>query len=91
MRKLRGVITSNKMKNTVVARVDSLKVHPKYKKYYRTSKKYKAHVNNEADYAIGDMVEIQETRPISKKKRWKVIGLVRRIKSEDEDSSETKQ
>lgn len=91
MRKLRGVITSNKMKNTVVVRADSFKMHPKYKKYYRVSKKYKADVVNEKDYSIGDEVLIQETRPISKEKRWKVIGLVRRIKSEGEDSSETKQ
>lgn len=91
MRKLRGVITSNKMKNTVVVRADSFKTHPKYKKYYRVSKKYKAHVANEIDYSIGDQVIIQETRPISKEKRWKVIGLVRRIKSENEDSLETKQ
>ncbi len=82
MRKLKGIIVSNKMTKTVVVRVDSLKKHPKYKKYYRTSRKFKAHVES-GEYRVGDVVLLQETRPISKDKRWRVIELVKRGKSEE--------
>lgn len=90
MRKLKGTIVSDKMQKTVVVRVDRLKKHPKYQKYYRASRKLKAH-DEKGEYKIGDVVIIQEMRPISKEKGWKVIGLVRRIEPEGEDSSETKQ
>ena len=90
MRKLKGVIISNKMAKTVVVRVDRLKKHPRYQKYYRVSKKFKAH-DEKGEYKIGDTVIIQETRPVSKEKRWRVVGLVRRIEPEGEDSEETKQ
>ena len=90
MRKLKGTIVSNKMHKTVVVRVDRLKKHPKYQKYYRTSQKFKAH-DEKGEYRVGDEVLIEETRPLSKEKRWIVIGLVRRIEPEGEDSEETKQ
>lgn len=70
-KQLRGTITSNKMAKTVVVRVDKLKKHPKYKKRYKVSKKYKAHTDQE--HQIGDRVIIEECRPISKEKKWKVI------------------
>lgn len=81
MRKLKGTIVSNKMAKTVVVRVDSLKKHPKYQKYYRTSKKFKAHVES-GEYVVGDVVLLQETRPISRDKRWKVVKLVKRLGTE---------
>ena len=90
MRKLKGTIVSDKMTHTVVVRIDRLKKHPKYQKYYRVSKKFKADVKDGV-YKVGDTVTIEETRPISKDKRWRVAGLVRRIEPEGEDSSETKQ
>jgi small subunit ribosomal protein S17 len=71
-RQLAGTIISNKMVKTVVVRVEKLKEHPKYKKRYKFSKKYKAHADQE--YQIGDKVIIEECRPMSKEKRWKVIG-----------------
>lgn len=77
MRTLQGVIVSNKMKNTAVVRVDHLRKDAKYLKYVTVSKKYKAHVPS-PDFLVGDVVEIQETRPMSKEKRWKVTKLVRR-------------
>ncbi|MBU6415356.1 30S ribosomal protein S17 [Patescibacteria group bacterium] len=77
MRTLQGVIVSNKMKDTAVVRVDHLRKHKKYLKYITVSKKYKAHVAS-SDFLAGDIVEIQETRPMSKEKRWKVVKLVRR-------------
>jgi len=73
------------MQNTVVVRVDRLKKHPKYLKYYRVSKKYKAD-DPTRQYRKGDLVIIQETRPISKDKRWKVAELVKRVQKVDEVS-----
>jgi len=70
-KQLTGTITSNKMAKTVVVRVERLKEHPKYKKRYKVSKKYKVHTNQE--HQIGDRVTIEECRPISKEKKWKVI------------------
>ncbi|MFH1608904.1 MAG: 30S ribosomal protein S17 [Patescibacteria group bacterium] len=69
---LRGVVVSDKMDKTVVVSVSRFVKHPKYGKYYNISKKYKAHdeVNK---YKTGDKVEIIETKPISKDKRFKVI------------------
>jgi len=71
-RKLIGKIISNKMQKTVVVEVERIKEYPKYRKKYKIDKKYKAHVE-EGEYQIGDRVIIEECRPISKEKRWKVI------------------
>lgn len=71
-KRLKGVIISNKMQKTVVVEVVRIKEHPKYKKRYRIHKKYKAHDEKE-EYKIGDKVIIEECRPLSKDKRWRVI------------------
>lgn len=71
-RKLRGTIVSTDMMKTVVVAVTRLKLHPKYKQRYRVTKRFKAHVATEA-YKVGDVVTIEETRPISKDKRWKIL------------------
>jgi len=68
---LNGVVVSDKMDKTVVVLVSRFVKHPKYDKYYNTSKKYKVH-DEENKYKIGDKVEIVETRPISKDKKFKV-------------------
>lgn len=70
---LKGVVVSDKMTKTVVVKVSSLKKHPKYKKYFKVSQKYKAH-DEENQYHTGDEVLIKETRPMSKEKRWTVIS-----------------
>ena len=72
IRILKGTVVSDKMEKTVVVEVERLKIHPKYKKRYKVSKRYKAH-DEKNEYKKGDKVIIQETRPISKEKRWKVI------------------
>lgn len=72
-RKLKGVVVSDKMQKTVVVEILRLKKHPKYKKYFKVSTKFKAH-DEEGLYHIGDKVVIQETRPMSKDKRWIVVG-----------------
>jgi len=72
-KQLTGTIISNKMQKTVVVRVERLKEHPKYKRRYRVYKKYKAH-DEKGEYKAGDKVLIEECRPISKEKKWRVIG-----------------
>ena len=71
-RRLTGTIVSNKMQKTVVVRVERLKRHPKYKKRFRTHKNYKAHIESEG-YKTGDKVVIEECKPISKDKKWRII------------------
>jgi small subunit ribosomal protein S17 len=71
-RMLQGVVVSDKQAKTVVVRVDRRFTHPTMKKTIRRSKKYHAH--DETDqYAVGDVVWIEERRPLSKLKRWEVI------------------
>lgn len=74
---LKGKIISDKMDKTVVVLVGSLREHPKYKKKYEVSKKYKAH-DEKNKCKIGDIVEIIESRPISKEKRWLVKGKIKK-------------
>ena len=66
---------SDKMNKTVVVEVLRLKKHPKYKKYFKVTKRFKAH-NPEDQYHTGDKVVIGETKPMSKEKRWIVIKKV---------------
>ncbi|MDB4939984.1 MAG: ribosomal protein [Candidatus Doudnabacteria bacterium] len=70
-----GVVVSDKMDKTVVVQIDQMKRHPKYKKSYKVSKKFKAHDENN-EFHIGDKVEIEETRPISKDKHFKVLKKI---------------
>ena len=69
---LKGVVVSDKMDKTVVVSVSRFIKHPLYGKFYKVSKKYKAH-DEENKYKVGDKVEIAETKPISKDKHFKVI------------------
>jgi len=71
-RKLSGVVVSNKMSKTIVVKVDSISVHPKYKKRYTVSKSYKVH-DEKGQFQEGDKVSFVECRPISKDKRWRVV------------------
>ncbi|MGS0765749.1 30S ribosomal protein S17 [Syntrophomonas curvata] len=75
-----GTVQSDKMDKTITVRVETVKQHPLYKKTIKTSKKYKAHdENNEAK--TGDVVKIMETRPLSKDKRWRLIEIVRKAET----------
>lgn len=89
MRKLQGIITSAKMAKTVVVRVDRLKKHPKYQKFYRISTKFKAHADA-GSYQAGDLVRIEETRPLSKDKRWRVAELIKRVAAPEQEIEEAK-
>ena len=71
-KRLKGVVVSDKMKKTVVVRVERVKEHPKYRKRYKVHKKYKAHDEKE-EFRMGETVIIEECRPISKEKKWKVV------------------
>ena len=70
---LKGVVISDKMDKTIVVSVSRFVKHPLYGKYYKISKKYKAH-DESNKYKTGDKVEILETRPISKDKKFKVVN-----------------
>jgi len=72
---LTGVVVSDKMQKTVVVLVERQFPHPLYGKVIKRSKKYLAH-DPEEKYKVGDVVEIQESRPISKRKRFRVVRLV---------------
>lgn len=74
-RLLQGTIVSDKMDKTVVVEILRLKKHPKYKKYFKVTTKFKAH-NPENQYHTGDKVVIGETKPMSKEKRWIVINKI---------------
>ena len=72
---LKGTVVSDKMQKTVVVEIVRLTKNLKYKKYFKVSKRYKAH-DEKKEYHIGDKVLIQETKPMSKEKRWKVIKRI---------------
>lgn len=72
-RQFSGTVISDKMQKTVVVEVEKVKTHPKYRRRYKIHKKYKAH-DEKGEYKAGDKVLIEETRPISKEKRWRVIS-----------------
>jgi small subunit ribosomal protein S17 len=76
-RRLIGVVTSNKMQKTVVVAVTRRVRDPKFHKYLTKRIKYKAH-DAKNEYQIGDRVEIVESRPLSKDKRWRVSKLIER-------------
>ncbi|KKQ91147.1 MAG: 30S ribosomal protein S17 [Candidatus Azambacteria bacterium GW2011_GWA2_39_10] len=72
---LKGTVISDKMNKTVVVKVDDFKKHPRYGRYYKSSKKYKAH-DEKGEFHIGDKVLIKETRPLSKNKSFAVIKKI---------------
>ena len=71
-----GVVSSDKMTKTVVVRVDRVVKHPTYRKYVRRRKKFMAH--DETGAKIGDKVRIVETRPLSARKRWRVVEIIQK-------------
>jgi len=71
-----GTVSSDKMQKTVVVRVDRQVLHPKYRRYVRRTSKFMAH--DDLGATVGDRVRIVETRPVSAKKRWRVIEIVQK-------------
>lgn len=77
---LYGKVVSDKMDKTIVVDIERLKKHPVYKKYLRINKKFKAHdENNEAKE--GDRVKIEECRPMSKEKSFKLVEIVEKSRA----------
>ena len=72
---LKGVVVSDKMAKTAVVEVKQYKKHPRYKRFYMTSKKYKAH-DEKGEFHIGDKVIIKEIRPISKDKHFTIVEKI---------------
>ena len=79
-RTLNGRVVSDKMQKTVTVLVERRMKHPLYGKYVTLSKKYHAHDEN-GDYHEGDLVEIEECRPLSKTKAWRVTKLLEKSKA----------
>lgn len=74
-RTLIGTVVSDKMDKTVVVRIDRTKTHPRYGKQFKVSMTLKAH-DEKNEYHAGDRVTVVETRPMSREKRWRVVGKI---------------
>ncbi len=74
-KKRSGTVVSDKMNKTVVVEAQRVKQHPKYKKYLKKRVTFKAH-DEDNRCRVGDVVITQESRPLSKEKRWKVIEII---------------
>lgn len=80
MRKVKiGKVVSDKMDKTVVVAVEESIKHPLYKKIVKRTQRFKAH-DERNECTIGDRVEIMETRPLSKDKRWRLVNIVEKAK-----------
>jgi small subunit ribosomal protein S17 len=76
-RKIReGIVVSNKMQKTVTVQVERSLRHPHFEKVISRAKKYYAHVDNAQEIPVGKKVRIEETRPLSKLKRWRVVEVL---------------
>jgi small subunit ribosomal protein S17 len=71
-KKFSGVVVSDKSDKTIVVKVETVKIHPKYKKRYTVSRKYKVH-DEKNEFKAGDKVVFVECRPMSRDKRWRVV------------------
>ena len=74
-RSFSGVVISAAMDKTAVVKVTQVKIHPKYRKRFQVSKKYHAH-DAKNEYKVGDEVVIEEIRPMSKTKKWRVVSKI---------------
>ncbi len=74
-----GIVTSNKMDKTITVSVERREQHPIYGKFVKRTKKFAAH-DETNDCNEGDLVRIMETRPLSKKKRWRLVEILERAK-----------
>lgn len=75
-RKFEGQVVSTAMTKTVIVRVDTMKLHPKYNKSYKVSKKYAVH-DEKGEAKVGNTVVFEETRPISKTKKWRLVQVIK--------------
>lgn len=76
---LKGTVVSDKMKDSITVKVDNRKQHPLYGKIIRQTRKYMVH-DHKNEAGVGDFVMIEETRPISKHKRWRLVQVIEKAK-----------
>lgn len=74
-----GKVISNKMDKSIVVAVERLVKHPLYRKYLKKTSKFMAH-DEDNQCQIGDVVKIMETRPLSKRKRWRLVEILEKVK-----------
>lgn len=74
-RRLEGIVVSDRMQKTRVVAVTRQAKHPRYRTYFRITSRFKVH-DAENQYRIGDKVRIEETRPLSKEKRWVIVSKI---------------
>ncbi|OGU60248.1 MAG: 30S ribosomal protein S17 [Ignavibacteria bacterium RBG_13_36_8] len=80
LRKTRiGVVVSNKMNKSILVAIERKVAHPLYKKYFKKTTKLMAH-DEKDECSIGDIVKIMETRPLSKRKKWRLVEIVKKAK-----------
>ena len=79
IKELIGTVVSTKMKKTLTVKVDTVKMHPLYKKRYVRSKKYYAHIEDNSNISVGDVVKIRAYRPMSKLKRWIYVETIKKV------------
>lgn len=80
LRKTRvGVVVSNKMDKSILVAIQRKVAHPIYKKYFKKTTKLMAHDENN-ETSMGDIVKIMETRPLSKRKKWRLVEIVKKAK-----------
>lgn len=78
-KQLIGKVVSNKMDKTIVVEIENLVMHPLYKKSVRRTKKIKGH-DEKNECSIGDVVKVEETRPLSKEKRYRLLEIIEKVK-----------
>ena len=80
LRKTRiGVVVSNKMQKSIIVAIERKVAHPIYKKYFKKTTKLMAH-DEKNECQVGDLVKIMETRPLSKRKKWRLVEVVEKAK-----------
>ena len=80
LRKVRiGTVVSNKMKKSILVAIERRVAHPIYKKYFKKTTKLMAH-DEKGECGLGDLVKIMETRPLSKRKKWRLVEIVEKAK-----------
>jgi small subunit ribosomal protein S17 len=74
-----GKVVSNKMDKSIIVAIERKVMHPLYKKYFKKTTKFMAHDQNNVA-SIGDIVKIMETRPLSARKRWRLVEIIEKVK-----------
>lgn len=78
-KQLTGKVVSNKMDKTVVVEIENIVMHPLYKKSVRRSKRIKSH-DERNECSVGDIVRVEESRPLSKEKRYRLVEIIEKVK-----------